>query len=181
MFFSRHRAAHSCSEHVVQKEERGAGGTAGEDARASESAAGGKSDEDVFEVIIMDDSLRKLLPDLVILIEIEGVQWLETATCERSFSLRTQILTVQRYSIGDSLLACLMMMCSNGPSLNQKEEVEKFLLSLLSLRDSRLSRREYRPGLLQENDPRVRLHPAGQILCSVPAFGSEVYEERSIQ
>jgi hypothetical protein len=32
---------------------------------------GGKSDEDVYEVIIMDDSLRKLLPDLVILIEIE--------------------------------------------------------------------------------------------------------------
>ena len=37
--------------------------------------AGGKSDEDVCEVIIMDDSLRKLLPDLVILIEIEGVKW----------------------------------------------------------------------------------------------------------
>jgi len=35
---------------------------------------GGKSDEDVYEVIIMDDSLRELLPDLVILIEIEGVQ-----------------------------------------------------------------------------------------------------------
>ena len=44
------------------------------------------ADEDVYEVIIMDDSLRKLLPDLVILIEIEGVQWLETATCERGFS-----------------------------------------------------------------------------------------------
>jgi hypothetical protein len=40
---------------------------------------GGKSDEDVYVVIIMDDSLRQLLPDLVILIEIEGVQWLETA------------------------------------------------------------------------------------------------------
>jgi hypothetical protein len=53
----------------------------------------------------MDDSLRKLLPDWVILIEIEGVQGLETATCERGFSLRTQILTVQRYSMGDSLLA----------------------------------------------------------------------------
>jgi hypothetical protein len=58
---------------------------------------GRKSDEDVYEVIIMDDSLRKLLPDLVILIEIEGVQWLETATCEKGFSLRTQILTAQRY------------------------------------------------------------------------------------
>jgi hypothetical protein len=67
-------------------------------------------------VIIMDDSLRKLLPDWVILIEIEGVQWLETATCERGFSLRTQILTTHRHSMGDSLLACLMMICSNGPS-----------------------------------------------------------------
>jgi hypothetical protein len=41
---------------------------------------GRKSDEYVYEVIIMDDSLRKLLPDLVILIEIDGVQWLETAS-----------------------------------------------------------------------------------------------------
>jgi hypothetical protein len=61
---------------------------------------GGKSDEDVYEVIIMDDSLRKLLPDLVILIQIEGVQWLETSTCERGFSLRTQILTAQRHRMG---------------------------------------------------------------------------------
>ena len=52
---------------------------------------GGKSDE-YNEVRIMDDSLCKLSPDLVILIEIEGVQWLETATCEREFSLHTQIL-----------------------------------------------------------------------------------------
>jgi hypothetical protein len=93
---------------------------------------GGKSDEDVYEVIIMDDSLRKLLPDLVILIEIEGVQWLETATCERGFSLRTQILTAQRHRMGDSLLACLMIICSNGPSLHEKEEVEKFLLAVVA-------------------------------------------------
>jgi hypothetical protein len=89
-------------------------------------------DEDVYEVIMMDDSLRKLLPDLVILIEIEGVQWLETATCERGFSLRTQILTARRHSMGDSLLACLMMICSNGPLLHEKEEVEKFLLAVVA-------------------------------------------------
>ena len=92
---------------------------------------GGKSDED-NEVRIMDDSLRKLFPDLVILIEIEGVQWLETATCERGFSLRTQILTAQRHSMKDSLLACLMMICSNGSSLHEKEEVEKFLLAVVA-------------------------------------------------
>ncbi len=93
---------------------------------------GGKSDEDLYEVIIMDDSLRKLLPNLVILIEIEGVQWLETATCERGISLRTQILTAQRHRMGDSLLACLMMICSNCPSLHEKEEVEKFLFAVVA-------------------------------------------------
>ena len=77
-------------------------------------------------------SLRKLLPDLVILIEIEGVQWLETATCKRGFSLHTQILTAQRHRMADSLLAYLMMICSNGPSLHEKEEVKKFLLAVVA-------------------------------------------------
>jgi len=93
---------------------------------------GGGSPMKTCKVLIRDDSLRKILPDLLILIEIEGVQWLETATCERGFSLRTQILTAQRYSMGDSLLACLSMIVSNGPSLNQKEEVEKFLLAVVA-------------------------------------------------
>jgi hypothetical protein len=69
---------------------------------------------------------------LVIVIEIERVQWLGTATFERGFPLRTQILTAQRYSMGDSLLAGSMMICSNGPSLDQKEEVEKFLLAAVA-------------------------------------------------
>jgi hypothetical protein len=34
--------------------------------------------------------------------------------------------------MGDSLLACLMMICSNGPSLDQKKEVEKFLLAAVA-------------------------------------------------
>ena len=55
-------------------------------------------------LVQMLDRQRVLFPDLVILIEIEGVQWLETATCERGFSLRTQILTAQRHRMGDSLL-----------------------------------------------------------------------------
>jgi len=85
---------------------------------------GGESDEDVYEVLIIDDSLRKLLPDLVILIEIEGVQELETAACEGGLSLRTQILTAQRYSMGDSLLACLMMICSNWPIVGSAGALE---------------------------------------------------------
>jgi hypothetical protein len=34
--------------------------------------------------------------------------------------------------MGDSLLACLMMICSNGPSLHEKKEVEKFLLAVVA-------------------------------------------------
>jgi hypothetical protein len=34
--------------------------------------------------------------------------------------------------MGDSLLACLMMICSNSPSLHEKEEVEKFLLTVVA-------------------------------------------------
>ena len=93
---------------------------------------GGKFDEDGYEVLILHDSLRKILPDLVILIEIEGVQWLDSATCGRGFSLRTQMLTAQRYSMSDSLLACLLIIVSNGPSLDQKEEVETFLLAVVA-------------------------------------------------
>ena len=34
--------------------------------------------------------------------------------------------------MGESLLACLMMICSNGASLYEKEEVEKFLLAVVA-------------------------------------------------
>ena len=34
--------------------------------------------------------------------------------------------------LGDSLLAWMMMICSDGPSLDQKEEVEKFLLAAVA-------------------------------------------------
>ena len=34
--------------------------------------------------------------------------------------------------MGDSLLACLMMICSNGPSLHEKEEVEKILFAVVA-------------------------------------------------
>ena len=40
--------------------------------------------------------------------------------------------TFKRHRMGDSLLACLMMIHSNGPSLHEKEEVEKFLLAVVA-------------------------------------------------
>jgi len=59
--------------------------------------------------------------------------------------LRTQILTAQRYSMGVSLLACLMTKCSNGPSLNQREEVEKFLLAVVVPFEAFLAPMSYPP------------------------------------
>ena len=44
-----------------------------------------------------------------------GVQWMESATCERGFSIRTLTKTGQRYWLGDSLLAAVMMIDMNGP------------------------------------------------------------------
>ena len=35
------------------------------------------------------------------LIEVVGVQWMESATCERGFSIRTLTKTGQRYWLGD--------------------------------------------------------------------------------
>jgi hypothetical protein len=43
--------------------------------------------------------------------------------------------------MGDSLPACLMMICSNGPSLHAKEEVEKFLLAVGGARFKAFKRR----------------------------------------
>jgi len=95
-------------------------------------AGGANSDEDVFQALLMDDNLCEILSNVIILILIEGIQWLESATCERGFSLRTQILTAQRFSMGDSLLSCLMMIVANGPSLDQKEEVQGLLLAAIN-------------------------------------------------
>ena len=36
------------------------------------------------------------------------------------------------YEADQDSLACLMMICSNGPSLHEKEEVEKFLLAVVA-------------------------------------------------
>jgi hypothetical protein len=68
---------------------------------------------------------RSILP----LIEILGLQWFETATCERGFSIRTHTKTGQRYSMGTSLLAALMMIDINGPDIDSEEEVQKLVLA----------------------------------------------------
>jgi len=56
---------------------------------------------------LVDDSPISL-PAVCALIEIG--QCMESAACERGFSIRTLTTIVQRYSLGDSLLAALMKM-----------------------------------------------------------------------
>jgi hypothetical protein len=96
------------------------------------------SDKDVFKILLTDadvedgETYRHLLPNILTLIEIMGIQWVETATCERGFSLRTIIKTCQRYSMGDSLLACLMLLASEGPDLGDKKAVEELLLAAIA-------------------------------------------------
>jgi hypothetical protein len=45
---------------------------------------------------------------------------------------REDFLYALRSSRRIALLACLMMICSNGPSLHEKEELEKFLLAVVA-------------------------------------------------
>ncbi len=48
------------------------------------------------------------------LIEVLGVQWMESVTCERGFSIRTLKKTGHRYWLEDSPLAAVMMIDING-------------------------------------------------------------------
>jgi hypothetical protein len=49
-------------------------------------------------------------------LSVAGVQWMESATCERGSCIRTLTKTAHRYSLGDSLLAAVMMIDMNGHS-----------------------------------------------------------------
>jgi len=84
---------------------------------------GGKSDEDVYEVIIMDDSLRKLLP------EFNGSR---QPHAREDFLKKVALRSSRCSAIAWEIPYCLMMICSNGPSLHEKEEVEKFLLAVVA-------------------------------------------------
>jgi hypothetical protein len=77
----------------------------------------------------MLSAYRTMFRSILPLIEILGLQWFETATCERGFSIRTHTKTGQRYSMGTSLLAALMMIDINGPDIDSEEEVQKLVLA----------------------------------------------------
>lgn len=84
---------------------------------------GTTSDADVFTHISQSEHCQRTFPACVFLINIKQVLWLQTASCERGFSLRTKIKTSQRASMQNTLLDILMMVCSNGPPMTP-ENVE---------------------------------------------------------
>ncbi len=78
--------------------------------------------------LVDDSQYHDLLPAVCALIEIVGVQWMESATCERGISIRTLTKIGQQYSLGDSLLAALVMIDLNGPDIEAVDEVKALIL-----------------------------------------------------
>ena len=72
---------------------------------------------------------HNLLPAVCTLIEVAGVQWIETTTRERGFSTRTLTKTGQRYWLGDSLPAALRMIDMTGPDIEAVDEVKALILN----------------------------------------------------
>ena len=54
--------------------------------KAVEWFGGTKEDQEVYTILLTTPQYRNLLPAVCTLIEVGGVQWMETATCERGFS-----------------------------------------------------------------------------------------------
>lgn len=50
-------------------------------------------DDDIYFNVLTKH--KNLVVSVCVLIEIEGIQWLETATCERGYSVRTHTKTVR--------------------------------------------------------------------------------------
>jgi hypothetical protein len=72
---------------------------------------------------------------------------MESATCERVFSIRTRTKTGQRYWLGESLLAALMIIDLNGPDIEAVDEVKALILE--SVNGGRNTRRGCRQGAVQ--------------------------------
>ena len=93
-------------------------------------SGGSKKDEDVYTILLTTPEYHNLLPAVCTLIEVAGVQWMDSATCERGFSIRTLTKTGQRYWLGDSLLAAVMMIDMNGLNhdIQAADEVKALIL-----------------------------------------------------
>ena len=71
-----------------------------------EWSCGSKKDEEVYTILLTTPEYHNLLSVTYTLIEVAGVQWMESATLERGFSIRSLTKTGQRYSLGDLSTCC---------------------------------------------------------------------------
>lgn len=89
------------------------------------------------EILLESSNVANTFIDIMFLIEVKLLLFLETADCERGFSLRTLIKTKQRCSMGNTLLDVLMMISSNGPDLDDRDAVCKMIgRALLAFKDA---------------------------------------------
>ena len=61
---------------------------------------GSKTDEGVYTILLTTPEYHNLLSVVCTLIEVTGVQWMESVTCEWGFSIRTLTKTGQWYDTG---------------------------------------------------------------------------------
>ena len=98
------------------------------------------NDEDVRAEILNQDFFKVQCHDIVFLITVKLILWLQTATCERGFSLRTLIKTRNRSSMGNTLLDILMMISSNGPDLQDEKVISDLCGESIQLFKAHLQR-----------------------------------------
>ena len=72
----------------------------------------------MYTILFTTPEYHNLLPVVCTLIEVSGVQWMESSTCDRaSLSEPSQVTkNAQRYSLGERLTA-VMMIDMNGPDI----------------------------------------------------------------
>ena len=87
----------------------------------------------VYTILLTTPQYHNLLPAVCALIEIGGVQWMESATCERGSSIRTLTKIGQQYSLGDSLHAALMMIDLNGPDIKAVDEAKALIIESVNV------------------------------------------------
>lgn len=105
-----------------------------------------QDDEEIISRILKDDSLLTSFPNVFFLYKLKLILWLETAECERGFSVRTQIKTKHRASMNNVLLDALMRLTMNGPSLDNKEGLRTLIVAAVQLYKSVRNRFPQRSG-----------------------------------
>jgi len=96
---------------------------------AERRAIGGdiSKDAEIIAGLFKDRAFSSRFPFVMFLYIIMLNLWLETAECERGFSVRTQIKTKQRASMQNRLLDALMRLAMNGPSLYHPQLFSRFI------------------------------------------------------